>query len=141
MAEEHRPASEWRTTARFKTEEPLSPARLRGRVVLLHAFQMLCPGCVARGLPQAKRVAELFGGAPVAVVGLHTVFEHHEVMGPEALRAFLQRGVLSICVRQWLLAADLRYREATANLAGQPIGDLGMSRHSFNSARGRITPE
>ncbi len=82
-------APPWTTTEWFNTERPLSLERLRGRVVLLHAFQMLCPGCVARGLPQAMRVAELFAGAPLTVVGLHTVFEHHEAMQPESLRAFL----------------------------------------------------
>lgn len=84
-----RRAPEWQTTTWLNTEEPLSLERLRGRVVMLHAFQMLCPGCVARGIPQAQRVAELFAHAPLAVVGLHTVFEHHEAMGVESLRAFL----------------------------------------------------
>ncbi len=82
-------APEWQTTTWLNSVEPLSLERLRGRVVLLYAFQMLCPGCVARGLPQAQRVAQLFQGAPVAVIGLHTVFEHHEVMGLQSLRAFL----------------------------------------------------
>ncbi|KZC18524.1 MULTISPECIES: alkyl hydroperoxide reductase [Rhodanobacter] len=82
-------APEWRTSAWLNTPEPLSVAHFRGRVVLLHAFQMLCPGCVAHGIPQAQRVATLFEGAPLAVVGLHTVFEHHAAMGPESLRAFL----------------------------------------------------
>lgn len=82
-------APEWQTSTWFNTPEPLTLERLRGRVVLLHAFQMLCPGCVARSLPQAQRVADLFADAPLTVVGLHTVFEHHEAMGPESLRAFL----------------------------------------------------
>lgn len=82
-------APEWRTSAWLNTPEPLSLGHFRGRVVLLHAFQMLCPGCVAHGIPQAQRVAKLFEGAPLAVVGLHTVFEHHAAMGPESLRAFL----------------------------------------------------
>lgn len=82
-------APEWRTTDWLNTPEPLTLAGLRGRVVLLHAFQMLCPGCVARGIPQAQRVAEVFVGAPLVVVGLHTVFEHHEAMKLESLRAFL----------------------------------------------------
>ena len=86
---ELRPAPEWRTTTWLNSPEPLSLVRLRGRVVLLHAFQMLCPGCVARGIPQAQRVAELFADAPLTVVGLHTVFEHHEAMRVESLRAFL----------------------------------------------------
>jgi len=33
---------------------------LLGRVVMLHAFQMLSPGCVSHGLPQASRVREMF---------------------------------------------------------------------------------
>lgn len=62
---------------------------LRGRVVALHAFQMLCPGCVQHGIPQAQRLAASFSSRDVAVVGLHSVFEHHDVMGPDALAAFL----------------------------------------------------
>ena len=83
------PAPEWNTTTWLNTKESLSLSQLRGRVVLLHAFQMLCPGCVSRSLPQAQRVAKLFEGAPLTVIGLHTVFEHHEAMGLPSLRAFV----------------------------------------------------
>jgi hypothetical protein len=79
---------EWITTD-WLNSEPLTLRQLRGRVVMIHAFQMLCPGCVARGIPQAQRVAQLFAGAPLTVVGLHTVFEHHEAMKLESLRAFV----------------------------------------------------
>lgn len=84
-----RPAPAWQTTHWLNTPEPLSLEKLRGRVVMVHAFQMLCPGCVARGIPQAQRVAAAFAGAPLSVVGLHTVFEHHEAMPLPSLRAFL----------------------------------------------------
>ena len=84
-----RPAPEWQTTTWLNTPQPLQLAQLRGRVVLVHAFQMLCPGCVAHAIPQAKRAAELFKSAPLTVVGLHTVFEHHAAMGLESLRAFV----------------------------------------------------
>jgi hypothetical protein len=70
-------------------DAPLTLEGLRGKVVALHAFQMLCPGCVQHGLPQAQRIHALFDSAEVAVVGLHTVFEHHEAMTPAALRVFL----------------------------------------------------
>ena len=30
-------------------------ADLRGEGVVIEAFEMLCPGCVSHGLPQAKR--------------------------------------------------------------------------------------
>lgn len=73
----------------FNAPQPLSLEALRGRVVVLHAFQMLCPGCVAHGIPQAKEVHRLFARDDVAVIGLHTVFEHHQAMTPVALAAFL----------------------------------------------------
>ncbi|MBC8009791.1 MAG: redoxin domain-containing protein [Burkholderiales bacterium] len=76
-------AAEWLNTSR-----PLSLAALRGRVVVLHFFQMLCPGCAARGVPQATEIQRSFDPARVAVVGVHSVFEHHDVMTPAALRVF-----------------------------------------------------
>lgn len=79
----------------FNAPNPLSLASLRGKVVVLHAFQMLCPGCVAHGLPQAKAIHEAFPDSEVAVIGLHTVFEHHAAMTPEALKAFIHEYRLS----------------------------------------------
>lgn len=79
------PAPEFEVTEWIGTPSPLSS--LRGKVVLVEAFQMLCAGCVNYGLPQAQRAARMFPN--VAVVGLHTVFEHHEVTGPDALKVFL----------------------------------------------------
>ena len=66
----------------------LDLAGLTGEVVVIEAFQMLCPGCVAHGLPQAQRIQRTFGGE-LTVLGLHTVFEHHDAMGPVSLEAFL----------------------------------------------------
>jgi len=77
-------ASEW-----FNTTVPLSLASLRGEVVVLHAFQMLCPGCVMHGLPQAQAMHDRLSPLGVRVIGLHTVFEHHEAMTEVALRAFI----------------------------------------------------
>lgn len=79
----------WQVSQWLNAPQPVRWDDLRGRVVVLHAFQMLCPGCVSHGLPQALRVHRLFPPEQVAVIGLHTVFEHHEVMGPRALRVFL----------------------------------------------------
>lgn len=83
------PAPELDVTQWFNAPEPPTLAGLRGRVVVLHAFQMLCPGCVQSGLPQAKRIAAIFPPHEVAVIGLHTVFEHHEAMTPVSLAAFI----------------------------------------------------
>jgi len=84
-----RPAPEFVISEWLNAAEPVSLNRLRGRVVIIEAFQMLCPGCVSHGLPQAQRVRETFREADVAVIGLHSVFEHHNAQTPVALAAFL----------------------------------------------------
>lgn len=83
------PAPELQVARWFNVETPLTLAALRGKVVVIEAFQMLCPGCVSHGLPQAQRVRRLFAEEQVAVLGLHTVFEHHAAMTEVALQAFL----------------------------------------------------
>lgn len=80
---------EIRAASWLNTDQPLSLAALRGRVVAVEVFQMLCPGCVRHGLPQAQRISQIFRPDDVAVIGLHSVFEHHDAMTPIALRAFL----------------------------------------------------
>lgn len=82
-------APELDTQQWFNAREPVALAALRGKVVVIEAFQMLCPGCVSHGLPQAMRIHDSFDPADVAVLGLHTVFEHHEAMTPISLAAFL----------------------------------------------------
>jgi len=79
----------------FNTTQPLTLSALRGRVVLLHAFQMLCPGCVAHGTPQAEKAHRVFRGNDFQVIGLHTVFEHHQAMTPVALEAFIHEYKLT----------------------------------------------
>lgn len=79
----------------LNTSQPLTPESLRGRIVVIEAFQMLCPGCVAHGLPQAKEIQRHFDPAKVAVLGLHSVFEHHEAMQPVSLRAFAHENRLT----------------------------------------------
>ena len=83
------PAPELDVVRWFNVPEPITLAQLRGRIVVLHAFQMLCPGCVQAGLPQARRIAHLFPADQVAVIGIHTVFEHHAAMTPVSLEVFI----------------------------------------------------
>jgi len=83
------PASELAVSQWFNTNKPITLAQLSGRLVVIEAFQMLCPGCVSHGLPQARAVYEHFSQDKVAVIGLHSVFEHHDAMTPVSLQAFL----------------------------------------------------
>lgn len=83
-------ASEWTIAHWLNTPAAITLESLRGRAVLAVAFQMLCPGCVSQGLPQAQRARATFRESDLAVIGLHTVFEHHEAQGSvAALQAFL----------------------------------------------------
>ena len=81
-------APELETVAWINTPKPLSLSELKGKVVVIHAFQMLCPGCVTHGIPQASAIYDLYTREQVEVIGLHTVFEHHDVMTINALKAF-----------------------------------------------------
>lgn len=110
-------ASQW-----FNSATPITLESLRGRVVVLHTFQMLCPGCVSHGVPQAVRVHETFAQRDVAVIGLHTVFEHHAVMGPAALEVFIHENRLRfpIGVDAAVPGQDLPATMAAWQLQGTP---------------------
>jgi hypothetical protein len=77
----------------LNTDSPITLQKLRGRVVMIEAFQMLCPGCVSHGLPQATLVSQTFSNDDVVVLGLHSVFEHHSAQGrQDVLKAFLHEN-------------------------------------------------
>ncbi len=91
----HRTAPELSVSRWFNTSPDLTLEALRGRVILLHAFQMLCPGCVSHGTPQAERAHRMFKNTDLSVIGLHTVFEHHAAMTPVSLAAFIHEYQLT----------------------------------------------
>ncbi|MFT5507799.1 MAG: peroxiredoxin [Hyphomicrobiaceae bacterium] len=82
-------APELQVTEWLNTKSPISLKGLLGRPVIIHAFQMLCPGCVSHAIPQTQNVQRIFEQTDLAVLGLHTVFEHHAAMTPVSLRAFV----------------------------------------------------
>jgi hypothetical protein len=73
----------------FNTDRPLLLSGMRGRVVVLAAFQVLCPNSVSSGIPQAQRIFETFAPSDVAVIGLHATFEHHDAFNSAVLKAFI----------------------------------------------------
>ena len=72
----------------LNTDKDLNLEVLKGNIIVIHVFQMLCPGCVQHSIPQAKKIHERFK-EEVIVLGLHSVFEHHDAMNKNALEAFL----------------------------------------------------
>lgn len=97
-ADEAAAAPELQVSEWLNADAPISLASLRGRVVVIEAFQMLCPGCILHGIPQAQTVQRTFAGADVTVLGLHTVFEHHAAMAPVSLSAFLHEFAVTFPV-------------------------------------------
>lgn len=106
----------------WHNSDPLSIASLRGKVVAVHAFQMLCPGCISHGLPQASAIHELYSSNQVQVIGLHSVFEHHSVMTPEALKVFIHEYRLGfpIAIDQPAECGSIPRTMAAYHLQGTP---------------------
>lgn len=94
-----RPAPDWQVAEWLNADRPLALSDLGGRTVLALAFQLLCPGCVQHAIPQLKRVREAFDERDLAVVALHTVFEHHSAQGRrDVLAAFLHENRIAFPV-------------------------------------------
>ena len=76
--------SEW-----FNHPALVQPPYFSDQVTAVFCFQMLCPSCVSDFLPQAKELYTFFSKDELHVIGLHSVFEHHEAMNNTALQAFI----------------------------------------------------
>lgn len=122
----------------LNTDQPFSIGKLKGKVIAIHAFQMLCPGCVLHGVPQAQKLFETFNSEHVVVLGLHTVFEHHEAMQEKSLRAFLHEFKVKfpVGIDQPLVGTDIPQTMNLYQMRGTPTwiiidkeGELKI--HSF----------
>ncbi len=115
-------APELITTQWFNSDSPNSLEANLGKVVLVEVFQMLCPGCVSHGLPQAQQVHNMFPKSEVVVLGLHSVFEHHDAMTPTSLEAFLHeyRVTFPVGVDAPSKAHDLPQTMMTYGMRGTP---------------------
>jgi hypothetical protein len=82
-------APEWLIQTWFNADKPLLLAGLRGRVVVLCAFQVLCKDSTSFGVSQALRIHGTFEPKDVAVIGLHATFEHHAAITPAVIKAYL----------------------------------------------------
>ncbi len=112
---------ELETSHWLNTNEPLSLAKLKGRVVVLAAFQMNCKGCQVHLLPQAARLTSAFNDDEIAVVGLHSVFEDHAAQSPEKLEDFIDAKGLKFPVAiDKPNGGDLPRTMATYEIQGTP---------------------
>jgi peroxiredoxin len=86
---------ELETAAWFNADEPLKLKDLKGKVVVLAAFQQHCPGSVKHGLPQAARLADAFSEDEVTVLGLNTPFEETAKQDKKSLKSFVEEHGIS----------------------------------------------
>jgi thiol-disulfide isomerase/thioredoxin len=70
-------------------DTPPTLKSLKGKVVVVAAFQLHCPGSIKHGLPQAARLAASFNDDEVVVIGLNTPFEEPAKQDKAALEAFV----------------------------------------------------
>jgi hypothetical protein len=124
----------------FNTDRPLLLAGLRGRVVVLAAFQVLCPNSIASGIPQAQRIYETFAPSDVVVIGLHATFEHHDAFSSAVLKAFVHEYRLKfpIAIDQPNSAGPIPHTMERYKMRGTPslvlIDRHGLVRkHTFGS--------
>ncbi len=122
----------------FNTDRPVLLAGLRGRVVVLVAFQVLCANSVSCGIPQARRIHETFSPEDVTVLGLHATFEHHAAFNPAVLKAFIHEYRLEfpIGIDQPQDASPIPHTMERYKMRGTPslvlIDSLGYVRkHTF----------
>jgi len=119
----------------FNTPNSLDLQSMSGRVVVIEAFQMLCPGCVTHGIPQAQTIHQTFSREQVEVIGIHTVFEHHEAMLPVSLEAFLHEYQVTFPVGVDRISdnSNIPQTMAAYEMAGTPtliiIDQQGRKRH------------
>jgi hypothetical protein len=116
----------------FNTDRPLLLAGLRGRVVVLSAFQVLCPNSIASGIPQAQRIYETFAPSDVAVIGLHATFEHHDAFSSAVLKAFVHEYRLRfpIAIDQPNPASPIPHTMERYKMRGTPSLVL-IDRHGY----------
>lgn len=106
----------------LNTDGPLDLRAMRGKVVVLSAFQMHCSNSVLHGLPQATRIREAFDSCDVEVIGLHPAFERGAPMGALTLAAFLLEYDVRIPV-----ALDIDPNDAANDSAPTSMGALGIT--------------
>jgi peroxiredoxin len=97
-------------------------ADLKGRVVVLAAFQTDCKGSLSHGIPQARRLAESFDPRQVVVMGLVTPFGRSAKPNKGEIEAFAAEHNLRfpIAVDKVAKGSDMSASMEAYELRGTP---------------------
>jgi thiol-disulfide isomerase/thioredoxin len=83
---------EWRVSE-WINGNPGTLGSQEGRVVVVHFFQLWCPGCNNFTVPLMQRWDQLWGDRDdFMIVSIHTVFEGHDYQTPDRLRDFVREN-------------------------------------------------
>ena len=91
--------------------EPTSLDDLKGKVVLLDIFQIICPGC-HRAHPEIVRMRKRYAERGFEVLGLAVAFELESIQTPAHIRAYVKREKYPypVAIDQALMDTFRRYR-------------------------------
>lgn len=87
-------ASEWKCSE-WINGDPGALAKQRGKVVVVHFFQMWCPGTNEFSIPLLLEWEKKYADrSDVVLVSVHSVFEGHAAQTPELLKVFVaEKGI------------------------------------------------
>ena len=91
--------------------EPATLDDLKGKVVLLDIFQIICPGCRAAH-PYIVQMQKRYGDQGFQVLGLAVAFEYFSVQTPEHIRHYVEREAFPypVAIDQGLIESFRKYR-------------------------------
>lgn len=105
----------------FNTSGPRTLSELKGKVVVMAAFQLDCPTSMTHGLPQAARLSLSFRDDEIAVIALATSFGAKTKPDPEEIKAFAAENKLPFAVAVDVESEEDRSQTAAAyDLQGTP---------------------
>jgi thiol-disulfide isomerase/thioredoxin len=74
---------------------PTTLSDLKGKPVVLHMFQVNCPGCFVYSIPKIYDLEKKYAAKGVEFIGLAVRFEEYDQNTKENVKAFLEKGSLT----------------------------------------------
>jgi hypothetical protein len=72
--------------------QPSTIEKEKGKVILISAFQVNCPGCFIHGIPEIINIYNKYRDQPLALWGLATAFEDFDKNNLENLKKLIANG-------------------------------------------------
>lgn len=105
---------------------PVDAATLKGKVVVIHFFEMLCAGSLGYSLPRISKWAEQYGKfTDFALIGIHSTWEMHESQTPDKIKDFVTRREYKYPIGIDHLTEKVRPDTLFGFRIGNPEGRLG----------------